>query len=63
MINRWDLERIDYEDFAMRLSVSGDYVLFEDYEEALGNLEYDLKALQRKYDLLVDKIGDVYREA
>lgn len=60
MIKRYDPA---WRDGFMQEESDGDYVLFDDYEEALGNLEYDLKALQRKYDILVDKIGDVYREA
>lgn len=37
----------------------GDYVEYEDYE----SLENDFKILQRDYQKLVDKIGELYREA
>lgn len=60
MVTRWDA---DLEARCMFNCSDDDYVLFEDYEDELFNVQYDLKALQRKYDLLVEKIGEIYREA
>ena len=42
---------------------SGDYVLFDDYEDALLNAAWDLKELQKKYDNLVKAIGELYRDS
>jgi hypothetical protein len=57
MINRYDTA--DYSGH-MREDVSGDYVLFEDYEDALIDAQVDLKELQKKYDALVDKIQSLW---
>ena len=61
-IKRYDPEH-DYGSCWMELHSSGDYVLFEDYEDALIDAAYDLRVLQEKYDALVKKIGNIYKEA
>lgn len=43
---------------SMDESTSGDYVLWDHYE----SLAYEYDMLKDKYDLLVGKIGDLYRE-
>ena len=59
MVTRYDMECYDYNDYFMEETQSGDYVLFEDYE----SLESDYNILRRDYQNLVDKIGELYREA
>lgn len=61
-VDRWDMERVDYEDYCMVLSSSGDYVMFEDYEDKLLDAKYDYDQLQKKYDRLIGILGDLYRE-
>lgn len=68
MITRWD---VDYEATCMfncsvkllaplwRNCSDGDYVLFDDYD----NLCREFDDLKEKYDRLVGKLGDLYREA
>ena len=41
----------------------GDYVFFDDHEDALLNAAWELKELQKKYDKLVEKLGSIYKEA
>lgn len=46
----------------MEADSDGDWVRFYDHEEAIDEVRYDLKELQKKYDKLVEKLGDLYRE-
>ncbi len=62
LVNRYDIERIDYDDFGMVIYEDGAYVTFEDYQAELGCLQDDLDTLQRKYDNLADKIAKLYWE-
>jgi hypothetical protein len=41
----------------------GDYVLFDDYEDKLLDAKYDYDQLQKRYDALVYKLGELYQEA
>lgn len=63
MIKRYDCVASNGEDAYPIERRNGEYVLFEDYETALAIAESDFKVLQRDYQKLVDKIGDLYREA
>lgn len=57
-VDRWDLERVDYEDYCMVLCSSGDYVMFEEYEA----LENDYNILRRDYQDIMDKLKDIWVE-
>ena len=61
-IKRYDPEH-DYGSCWMELHSSGDYVLFEDFEDAIIDAAYDLRVLQGQYDSLVEKINDICRDA
>lgn len=51
-----------WRDGFMQEETDGDYVLFEDYENALADAEYDHDQLQKKYDRLIEILGDLHRE-
>ncbi len=61
-VTRCDLES-DYGGGYMRIHASGDYVTYEDYENDILDIKYDLDILQKKYDRLVEKLGELYRES
>lgn len=56
-VGRYELEKIDSEDFRMVPHDHGDYVFFEDYRELTDKFE----ELQSNYDNLVEMITDLYR--
>ena len=60
-IKRYDPEH-DYGSCWMELHSSGSYVLFEDYEDVLTDAAYDFGVLQEKYDKLVEKIENIYKD-
>ena len=63
-VQRYDLWESDFGDgSAMVESHEGDYVLFEDYEDALINAQVEFDTLKRDYDNLVKAIGEIYRDA
>lgn len=62
MIERYDMQYDDCNNDFIGKDIDGNYVLFEDYEDALLDAQYDLKELQKKYDKLIEKIGEIYRE-
>lgn len=59
-----NVKRYDTADYSghMREDVSGDYVIFEDYEDALIDAQADLKEIQKKYDNLLNTLGMLYQE-
>lgn len=62
-VQRYDLVWEDYETGYMEKSNHGDYVLFDDYEDALINAQVEFDTLKRDYDNLVKAIGELYRDA
>jgi hypothetical protein len=63
-IRRFDLitsdERTEYA--AMGKEKNGEFVAYEDFVDFVEDFQYDLRELQTKYDKLVNKLGDLYRE-
>lgn len=62
MIKRYDPTNDDTFLETMEESSSGDYVTFDDYEDAIADAEHDLKELQKKYDKLLGRLGEIVRE-
>lgn len=55
-VDRWDMERVDYEDYCMVLRSSGDYVMYEDYQK----LYEDYLTLLNRYNFMAERIKDIY---
>lgn len=60
MIKRFDPA---WRDGFMEEDVSGDYVLYEDYDEAMCNAQNEFDTLKRDYDNLVKAIHKLYMES
>ncbi len=41
----------------------GGFVLFDDYESHMEDAAWEYKQLQKRYDALVKKIGEIYQGA
>lgn len=67
-VQRYDMtthyNRYACEDEVVKIeSDSGDYVLFEDYDEAMCDAQNEFDTLKRDYDNLVKAIGELYRDS
>lgn len=62
MIKRYDFEDAHGEDVEPIERTFGEFVTFEDHEDALINAQIDFNELQKKYNKLVNTLGDLYRE-
>ena len=63
MIKRYDFEDAHGEDVKPIERTFGEFITFEGHEDALLDAAVDLKELQKKYDKLVNTLGNLCREA
>jgi len=63
MVKRYDFEDFIGDDVNRIEREFGEYITYEDHEDALLDAKYDYDQLQKKYDKLVNKLGALYQEA